>query len=126
MIRSISGVVSALLAFMGTTHALAAGEGQVAFNTHCRTCHSTKEGDNRLGPSLHNIYGSKAGASTGYSNYSQGITSSGITWDDANLNRFIENPDQVVSNNNMKPYKGISDERVRKEIIEFLKSESQG
>jgi cytochrome c len=127
MIRSIRSVVSTvgLLTFIGTAHVLAAEEAQVAFNTHCRTCHSTKEGDNRLGPSLHDIYGSKAGASTGYSNYSQGLASSGITWDEANLNRFIENPDQVVSSNNMKPYKGIADEAVRKQIIEFLKSESQ-
>ena len=130
MIRSIHIAVgtaglAALLTVMGTTQVLAAGEGQVAFNNHCRTCHSTKEGDNRLGPSLHNIYGSKAGTSTGYSNYSQGLTSSGITWDEANLNRFIENPDQVVSSNNMKPYKGIADEAVRKQIIEFLKSASQ-
>ena len=48
-----------------------------------------------------------------------------MTWDEANLNRFLENPDQVVSSNNMKPYKGISDEAMRKQIIEFLKSESQ-
>ena len=127
MIRSIRTVVglAALFTFIGTGPVLAAAEGQVTFNTHCRTCHSTKQGDNRLGPSLHNIYGSKAGASAGYSNYSQGLTSSGITWDEANLNRFIENPDQVVASNNMKPYKGIGDEAVRKQIIEFLKSESQ-
>ena len=61
MIRSIRIVVgtaglAALFTFVGTAHVLAADEGQVAFNTHCRTCHSTKEGDNRLGPSLHNIY----------------------------------------------------------------------
>ena len=117
--------LAALFTFVGTAHVLAADDGQVAFNTHCRTCHSTKEGDNRLGPSLHNIYDSKAGAAAGYSNYSQGLVSSGITWDEANLNRFLENPDQVVSSNNMKPYKGISDEAMRKQIIEFLKSESQ-
>jgi cytochrome c len=130
LIRSIrtvvgTGALAALFTFIGTAHVLAAEDAQVAFNTHCRTCHSTKEGDNRLGPSLHNIYGSKAGASAGYSNYSQGLASSGITWDEANLNRFIENPDQVVASNNMKPYKGIGDEAVRKQIIEFLKSESQ-
>jgi cytochrome c len=130
MIRSIqivvgTAVLAALLTFVGTAHVLAADAGQVAFNTHCRTCHSTKEGDNRLGPSLHNIYGSKAGASAGYSNYSQGLASSGIIWDEANLHKFLENPDQVVSSNNMKPYKGISDESVRKQIIEFLKSESR-
>ncbi len=130
MIRAIlkaagTAGLGASFTFVGTAHVLAADEGQVAFNTHCRTCHSTKEGDNRLGPSLHNIYGSKAGASTGYSNDSQGLTSSRITWDEANLNRFIENPDQVVASNNMKPFKGIGDEAVRKQIIEFLKSQSQ-
>jgi len=117
--------LAVLFTFIGTAHVLAADEGQVAFNTHCRTCHSTKEDDNRLGPSLHNIYGSKAGGSAGYSNYSQGLASSGITWDEATLNRFIENPDQVVASNNMKPFKGIGDEAVRKQIIEFLKSEIQ-
>ena len=117
--------LAALLSFVGTAHVLAADEGQVAFNTHCRTYHSTKVGDNRLGPSLHNIYGSKAGVSAGYSNYSQGLASSGITWDEANLDRFLENPDQVVSSNNMKPYKGIGDESVRKQIIEFLKADGQ-
>jgi mono/diheme cytochrome c family protein len=55
MIRSIRIVVgtaglAALFTFIGTAHVLAADGGQVAFNTHCRTCHSTKEGDNRLGP----------------------------------------------------------------------------
>jgi cytochrome c len=120
-----SGLV-ALFTFVAAAHVVAADDGQVAFNTHCRTCHSTKEGDNRLGPSLHKIFGAKAGASAGYGNYSQGLVSSGITWDEANLNRFIENPDQVVSSNNMKPYKGIGDEAVRKQIIEFLKSESSG
>ena len=130
MIRLIPMVVgttglAALFTFVGTTHVAAADENQVAFNTHCRTCHSTKEDDNRLGPSLHNIYGSKAGGSAGYSNYSQGLASSGITWDEATLNRFIENPDQVVASNNMKPFKGIGDEAVRKQIIEFLKSEIQ-
>ena len=130
MIRSIRRVVgstglAALFTFVGTLHVHAADANQVAFNTHCRTCHSTKEGDNRLGPSLHNIYAAKAGASAGYTNYSQGLASSGITWDEANLDKFLENPDQVVASNNMKPYKGIGDEAVRKQIIEFLKSQSQ-
>jgi len=34
--------------------------GRLAFNNNCRTCHSTKEGDNRLGPSLAHIVGAKA------------------------------------------------------------------
>jgi cytochrome c len=106
------------------TAALGAESSPAAFNNNCRTCHSVKEGDNRLGPSLHKIYGAKAGSSPGYPNYSQGMKSSGITWDEATLDKFITSPDQVIPNNNMKPYKGIDDQAVRKEIIDFLKSQS--
>lgn len=124
---NILTVIVAMAAWLACSlPAVAAEGGEVAFNNHCRTCHSTKAGDNRLGPSLHNIHGAKAGAASGYANYSQSLTSSGITWDDATLDKFIANPDQVVANNNMKPYKGIGDEAVRKAIIAFLKSKSEG
>ena len=93
------------------------------FNNHCRTCHSVKEGDNRLGPSLYKIYGAKAGSVAGYANYSQSMKTSGVTWDEATLDRFIENPEQVVPNNNMKPYKGIPDPAVRRQIVDYFKSQ---
>ena len=122
------GVVVPALALLLTAGAampiFAAESAPAAFNNHCRTCHSVKEGDNRLGPSLHNIHGAKAGSSPGYSSYSQGLKSSGITWDDVTLDQFMENPDQVIPNNNMKPYKGIADQAVRKQIVDFLKSQS--
>jgi cytochrome c len=105
---------------------LAAETAPPVFNNHCRTCHSVKQDDNRLGPSLHNIYGAKAGSSSAYPGYSEGLKSSGVTWDEATLDKFIENPDQVVPNNNMKPFKGVADPAVRKQIIEFLKSQRAG
>jgi cytochrome c len=123
-IAAMASGLTALLTFCLAS--VAAEDGQATFNTLCRTCHSTKEGDNRLGPSLYQIYGAKAGTRQGYGNYSQGLTSSGITWDEATLDRFIANPDEVVANNNMKPYKGTSDAAVRKKIIEFLKSSKTG
>lgn len=98
------------------------GSGKAAFNNHCRTCHSPKEGDNRLGPALGAIFGAKAGAQAGYGGYSQALKASGITWDEQTLDRFIANPDDVIPNNNMKPYKGIPDPAVRKSIIEALKN----
>jgi cytochrome c len=96
--------------------------GQAAFNNNCRTCHSTKEGDNRLGPSLSNIIGAKAAARSGYANYSQAMRTAGITWDEQTLDRFIANPESVVPNNNMKPFKGVPDAAARKAIIEYLKA----
>ena len=94
--------------------------GQEAFNNACRTCHSTKSGDNRLGPSLAGIVGKKAGSESGYQ-YSPSLKGSGVTFDEATLDKFITNPDSVVPGNNMKPYTGISDAAIRAKIIGFLK-----
>lgn len=98
--------------------------GQVAFNTHCRNCHSVKPGDNRLGPSLHGIVGAKAGQVQGFGNYSGGLTAD-ITWDDATLDRFIQNPTAMVSNTTMKPFGGVADAGQRKLIIDYLKAQSK-
>lgn len=100
-----------------------ADKGQLAFNNACRTCHSVKEGDNRLGPSLHGILGNKAASSKGYAAYSAALRNSGIVWDEKTLDAFIANPEKVVPNNNMKPYSGINDPEVRRQIVAYLKSE---
>lgn len=96
-------------------------DGEVAFNNSCRTCHTWKAGDNRLGPNLHGIIGRKAGDADGFA-YSDLLKKSGLTWDEATLEKFITNPDSVIAGNNMKPYTGITDGAVLKGIIAFLKS----
>jgi cytochrome c len=101
-----------------------ASPGELAFNNHCRTCHSAKPGDNRQGPSLHSVVGAKAGSSD-YP-YSDSMKNAGITWDPSTLDQFIANPDQVVPNNKMKPYTGLTDQNVRKQIIDYLQSQEKG
>ena len=81
--------------------------GQLTFNNACRTCHTTKEGDNRLGPNLHNIIGRKAGSLQNYG-YSSAMKGADFVWDKEKLDRFIAKPDEVVPGNNMKPYGGIT------------------
>jgi len=102
-------------------HAQSDDAGQLLFNNACRTCHSMKEGDNRLGPSLGGVVGRKAGSVAGYA-YSPSMKNSGVTWDEGTLDKFIANPDEVVHGNNMKPFTGISDAGQRQEIVAFLKS----
>jgi len=97
--------------------------GQVAFNTHCRNCHSIKPGDNRLGPSLHNIVGAKAGQVEGFGNYSGSLTPD-MTWDEAMLDKFIADPLAVASSTTMKPFGGIPDAGQRKLVIEYFKANS--
>lgn len=95
--------------------------GEQLYNNNCRTCHSWKEGDNRLGPTLHGIVGRKSGSIQGF-NYSQSMKQANLTWDESTLDKFIANPDGVVQSNNMKPFAGIADQTTRQKIIEFLKS----
>ena len=45
-----------------------------------------------------------------------------LVWDKQNLDRFIANPDAVVSGNNMKPYGGIASAEERAKIVAFLES----
>ena len=123
MISLASGFACAvLISGFAAARDQATDAGPDAFNSNCRTCHSVKAGDNRLGPSLHKIIGRKAGTAPGYSNYSQALKSSGITWDEPTLEKYITNPDAVIPNNNMKPFNGVPDAAVRAKIIAFLKS----
>jgi len=102
-----------------------AASAQLVFNNACRTCHTTKEGDNRLGPELGGIIGRKAGSLPGYG-YSSAMKGADFVWDEDRLGRFIANPDEVVPGNNMKPYSGLASAEERAKVIAFLKSGGAG
>lgn len=95
---------------------------KIAFNNHCRSCHSFKKDDNRLGPSMYGIFGATAGQVAGFRGYSGGLT--GLTWDEATLDRFIANPSSVSVSTNMI-YPPVADAAQRAKIIAFLKSISR-
>ena len=101
--------------------ARAADEGQVLFNNACRTCHSIKAGDNRLGPSLHAVVGRPAGSIPGYG-YSSALKDTKLTWDKNTLDRFIADPNAVAPGNSMKPYGGLASESDRAAVIAYLES----
>jgi cytochrome c len=98
-------------------------EGVIAFNNHCRNCHSFKPDDNRIGPSLNGVVGKPAGQVKGYTKYSGALN--GLTWDEATLDKFITDPQSVAPGTNMS-YPPVHDAAERKKIIEFLKSNSSG
>lgn len=99
--------------------------GQLAFNNACRTCHSVKEGDNRLGPNLYEVLGRKAGSLPTYG-YSAAMKGAEFVWDKENLDRFISDPDAVVPGNKMKPYGGLASADARSKVIAFLASLTTG
>jgi cytochrome c len=99
--------------------------GQLMFNNACRTCHTVKQGDNRLGPNLYKIIGRLAGSVDSY-NYSSALQNADFAWDEETLDRFIANPEQAVPGNNMKPFGGISSKEDRARIIGFLRAQGGG
>src|SRR3954454_10856742 len=99
-------VAAAFALFLATIPARADDDGQLLFNNACRTCHSMKDGDNRLGPNLHAIVGRKSGALTNYG-YSHSMATADLVWDKATLDRFIADPESVVRGNKMQPYGGM-------------------
>ena len=106
---------TAVLGAISVAHA----DGETDFNTHCRTCHSPKAGDNRLGPSLHGIVGKKAGTVAGY-RYSPAFQSSEVIWTEATLDAFIADPNAVFSGSNMATFPGIDAAALRQRIITYL------
>jgi len=114
---------AALAAFHLPVAASAADdELELAFNDHCRECHSFVKDDNRLGPSLYGVVGRKAGTLPGYA-FSETLKGSGVTWDEATLDKWIADPQAVIPGNTMSPpYGGVADAGVRKKIIAYLKT----
>jgi len=122
----LSGIAYVVLSTFSASEELVSqkGEvtsGQLVFNNVCRTCHSIRDGDNRLGPHVRGIVGRKAGSLPGYS-YSSAMKGANFVWDEKNLERFIANPDQTVPGNNMKPYGGLASAEGRVNLIAFLKT----
>ena len=102
-----------------------APSGQLVFNNACRSCHTVKEGDNRLGPHLYKIIGRKAGSLPDYG-YSSAMQRADFVWDEEKLERFIAKPDELVPGNNMKPYGGLASTDDRARIVSFLQSVASG
>ena len=119
------GVLALAIAVAFTAAPAAAQDnGEALFNNACRTCHTLEAGDNRLGPTLHGVVGRQAGTLPDY-NFSQTLKRSGIVWDEANLDSFIENPDALIPGNNMKPYTGMTSAEDRAAIIAYLAAQSR-
>ena len=118
--RMPAGIMLCLLALASPAQAQSEPEpGQLLFNNACRTCHTLKDGDNRLGPNLHGIIGRKSGSLSGYG-YSQSMAKSDVVWDKATLDRFIADPNAVVRGHKMQPYGWISSAEDRAKIIAYL------
>jgi cytochrome c len=94
-----------------------AARGEKRFE-ECATCHTTEQGVNNVGPSLHGVFGRKAGEIADF-RYSPALKGSGITWTLQTLDTFIADPQQRVPGNRM-PFAGMPDAGDRADLIAYL------
>src|SRR6266478_534341 len=71
-------------------------DGPTLFKQQCATCHTTNLSDPiRQGPSLFKIVGRRAGGADGFP-YSPGFAKADFVWDEAKLDAWLTNPQQII------------------------------
>jgi cytochrome c len=123
MMGRMIAAMTLLLAAAGVARADGdAAKGEKRFE-ECATCHSTQVGVNGVGPSLHDVFGRKAGGLDDY-RYSPAMKRSGITWTPQTLGNFVADPQKAVPNNRM-PFAGMPDAADRADLIAYLEKASK-
>jgi cytochrome c len=124
MLRSAMILTLAILLFLmpRAGQAADATAGQAQFNK-CKICHSLEAGKNTVGPSLHGIFGRKAGTSDNFS-YSETMKNSGIVWDDGTLTKYLRDPKEVVPGGKMA-FPGIKDDQQIADLLVYLHQATQ-
>ena len=110
-------VPAAVVALAGAAHAGDAARGEQKFS-ECAACHSVSENANGVGPSLHGLFGRKAGAVAEF-RYSPAMKRSGIVWTAQTLDQFLADPQKVVPANRM-PYAGLTESGDRGDLVSYL------
>ncbi len=106
---------------LGAATAQAAGDpakGKKVFNK-CKACHLIDKEKNRVGPHLKGVIGRKAGDVAGYK-YSKAMMASGLTWDDATLDKYLAAPKKLIKGTKMA-FPGLKKETDRANVIAYIK-----
>ncbi len=116
----LSPIKAGVLLIATSSTAVAAGDqaaGEKIFAAHCAVCHATTPGENKIGPSVAGIVGSKSGAVPGF-NFSPAMKDADVTWDDANLDKFLANPTGFIHGTKM--FVNLPSETDRQNVIAYL------
>jgi cytochrome c len=106
-----------------TTQAFAqagnAARGERVFNQQCKTCHSLEDGPSITGPTLHGVFGRKAGTAPGFES-SPEMIKSGIVWDETTLAEYSRDPKAKVPGTKMV-FNGIKQAGQLADLVAYLK-----
>ncbi len=105
--------------FLREADAMPNGERQ--FMRKCSICHTlTPPPSRKAGPSLHGVFGRRAGTVPGY-RYSDVLTGSDIIWSEGTIDRLFDlGPDHYIPGSKM-PMQVIAKAEDRRDLVEFLR-----
>ncbi len=110
---------------VGSANAADLKKGKKVFNK-CKACHTLVENKHRIGPSLHGIYGRKAGVATKYkfSRAMKKAGNDGLVWDDKSLAKYLTKPRSFIKGTKMA-FAGIKKPKDMANLLAFLKEASK-
>ena len=114
--------VVALLASPISAHAGDIAAGEKVFKK-CKACHVVDAEKNKTGPHLVGIINRPAAAVESYKKYSKAMKESGLIWDEATLDGYLEKPKKYLKGTRMA-FSGLKKEKDRANVIAYLKQYS--
>ena len=125
MKAAVGALVSTVLILTaGGALAQSAESGERTFNQQCKSCHTVEKGEpSPLGPNLFGVIGRKAGSAPGFAS-SDGMKTSGITWDEASLADYLKDPKAKVPETKMV-FAGLKRPAQLADVIAYLKKATQ-
>ncbi|XP_033216127.1 cytochrome c-like [Belonocnema kinseyi] len=98
-----------------------AENGRKIFAKICATCHTVEKGGrNKVGPNLFGIVGKTTGSHPTFS-YSEGMKNKGATWNESNLDEYLEKPKKFIPGGKMV-FPGLKKSVERKDVIAYLET----
>jgi cytochrome c len=85
----------------------------------CASCHDIGPGPAKIGPNLAGVVGRKAGSLPGYE-YSPAMKQAGFVWTEANLDRWLTRPSDLVPGTAMA-FAGLPSAQDRQAVIAYLR-----
>jgi cytochrome c len=111
-----------LAAVLGAIRAQAAGDvarGEILYQG-CQDCHSIEKND--VGPMHKGVVGRLAGTVPGY-NYSPALKNAKLVWTEANLDKWLTNPQAFIPG--VRMFFQVNSAQDRADLIAFLKERAK-
>jgi cytochrome c len=118
-IARLAALLALLAPSSGAAAAGDAGRGEVLYQG-CQDCHSLDKND--VGPKHRGVFGRKVGSIPDY-HYSDGLKQSGLVWDEANLDKWLSDPQALIPD--AKMFYHLSEAQDRADVIAFLKERAR-